>query len=485
MPVDEQVQQVLECFATLGAPPLTTLSPEEARQRPTIADAVDELQERRGETGEPEAVSNVHDEMIQGPAGDIRARIYRPEAEGPLPMLMYFHAGGWVLGDLERGDGTCRAMANLAQCVVVSVGYRLAPEHPFPAAVQDAYAATQWAVAASPSLGGDPTRLAVSGEGAGGNLAAVVTQMARDSNTHMPIYQVLIYPILNDAFDTPSYIHSAHVRPLTREEMRWYWNHYLPEPAAGANEYASPLRAEELAGLPAGLIVTAEYDVLRDEGEAYGRRLEEAGVPMVIRRYAGMVHGFLEMAPVVEDACNALREIAGWLRSAFSLPSAGAEQPGLSRAEAPLVEVQEGLSMANIGAEVTGAPLMQTPEEAENHMVGNASLHEDAGRDEMAPTAAAEESASAAPAASEVSEATPRAPLESGVVVRVGMEVVDAQGHHMGKVKAVRASDFVVDRRFRRDIALPFQAIQMTGERVVLNVPAKDATKIDWSQPSA
>src|ERR1051326_6158749 len=128
MPVDEQVQQVLECFATLGAPPLTSLSPADARRRPTIADAVDELRERRGETLEPEAVGNVHDEIIRGPASEIEARIYRPQAEGPLPMLVYFHAGGWVLGDLSRGDATCRALANLAQCVVISVGYRLAPE---------------------------------------------------------------------------------------------------------------------------------------------------------------------------------------------------------------------------------------------------------------------------------------------------------------------------------------------------------------------
>lgn len=432
MPVDEQIQRVLDYYATLGAPPLTALAPEAARRRPTIIDAVNGLRQQRGEAVAPEAVGAVHDEIIQGPEGAIRARIYRAEASGPLPILMYFHSGGWVLGDLEQCDATCRALTNLARCVVVSVAYRLAPEHPFPAAVQDAYAATQWAAAAASALGADPLRLAVCGEGAGGNLAAVVTLMARDSNTRVPIYQVLVYPIMNYAFDTPSYEHQAYVRPLTKKKMRWFWEHYLPEAKAGANYYASPLRAGDVSDLPPGLILTAEYDVLRDEGEAYGRRLEAAGVPMVVRRWAGMTHGFLDMAPVVEEARRGLLEIAEWLQTAFQVSPTlkAAEGPAVSGVQAGPAEVQEGLHMAAITERVTSAP------------------------------------------------------LESGLLVRVGMEVVSSDGRHMGTVKAVRASDFVIDRRFRRDLTAPFEAIQEVGKRVMLSVPAREATKMDWSHLS-
>ncbi len=432
MPVDEEVQRVLDYYATLGAPPLTALSPEAARRRPTIVDAVNGLRQQRGETVEPEAVGAVRDEVIQGPEGAIRARIYRAEASGPLPLLMYFHDGGWMLGDLDQCDATCRALANLARCVVVSVAYRLAPEHRFPAAVQDAYAATQWAAAAAAALGADPLRLAVCGEGAGGNLAAVVALMARDSNTRAPIYQVLVYPILNDAFDTPSYAHQAYVRPLTKREMRWFWNHYLPEAKAGANSYASPLRAEDVSDLPPGLILTAEYDVLRDEGEAYGRRLEAAGVPMVVRRRAGMTHGFLDMAPVVEEARKGLLEIAGWLQAAFQVSPTlrAAEERPLSGGQVAPAEMQEGLHMAGMTEKVASVP------------------------------------------------------LEGGLLVRVGMEVVSSDGQHMGTVKAVRAGDFVIDRRFRRDVVAPFEAIQEAGERVVLNVPARDVTKMNWAHPS-
>ncbi|HLW02626.1 MAG TPA: alpha/beta hydrolase [Ktedonobacterales bacterium] len=333
MPVDEQVQKVLERYAAFGAPPLVRLSPQEARQRPTIRDAVNALRRERGEVVVPEAVSMVRDEMLQGPEGEIGVRLYRPEASGPLPMLVYFHGGGWVLGNLESSDATCRALANLTRCLVISVGYRLAPEHRFPAAVQDAYAAMQWARENAARLGGDATRLAVGGEDAGGNLAAVVTLMARDSQMDKPLYQVLIYPILDDAFSTPSYEHNAYVRPLTRDEMRWFWGYYLPKPAAGANEYASPLRAEDMRDLPPGLIVTAEFDVVRDEAEAYGGHLEAAGVPMAMRRRAGMVHGFLDMAPVVREARKGLEEIADWLRVAFYPPSAEAGAEGQTRQE--------------------------------------------------------------------------------------------------------------------------------------------------------
>ncbi len=453
--VDEQVQKVLERYASFGAPPLVTLSPQEARQRPTIRDAVNALRQQRGETLAPETVASVHDEVIQGPEVPIGLRIYRPDAAGRLPMLVYFHGGGWVLGDLESSDATCRALTNLVRCLVISVNYRLAPEHPFPAAVQDAYAATQWVIEHAAQLGGDVTRLAVGGEDAGGNLAAVVGLMARDSQAHMPLYQVLIYPIMNHAFSTPSYEHNAYVRPLTRDEMRWFWGHYLPNPAAGANEYASPVRAEDFSDLPPGLIMTAEYDTVRDEGEAYGWYLEAAGVPMVLRRRQGLVHGFLDMAPVVKEAEQGLLEIASWLRLAFNpkLPSAGTQQRVAPRE-------------ADVSAEALESLLGRASEPAEDEVVGNATLQEDASR---------RCGSLARPGSGSLS-----APLETGIPVRVGMEVVGSDGHRMGKVKEVRSSDFVIDRRFRRDIALPFEAIHQAGDRVVLIVPAEEATKIDW-----
>ncbi len=464
MPVDDQVQHVLECFASFGASPLTALSPQQARRRPTIVDAVTTLRWRRGETIAPEVVGAVRDEVIPGPEGAIRARLYRPESGGPFPMLVYFHGGGWVLGDVDRCDAICRSLTNLVRCLVVSVDYRLAPEHRFPAAVQDAFVVTRWAMMQGQTIGGDPTRVAVAGEGAGGNLAAAVAQMARDSSAPVPIYQVLVYPMLNHAFDTLSYEHNAYVRPLTRADARWFWSHYLPTAAAGANCYASPLQAEDLHQLPPGLILTAEYDVVRDEAEEYGRRLEEAGVPMMVRRCAGMTHGFLEMAPVVERAREALEEMAYWLNAAFSVHEevarAAQEEPGEVRG-APAA-AQEGLTLAELGAKTR-----------DDGVVGNASLREDAARGEAAPAQAA------GPA-----EGMERAPLEGGLVLRVGMEVVGSDGQRMGKVKAVHAGDFVVDRRFRRSVTLPFEAIRAANDRIVLTVPAKDATRMDWSQPA-
>lgn len=511
MPVDEQVQQVLEYYATFGAPPLTTLSPEEARRRPTIVDAVSALRQGRGEPDGLETVGEVRDWVIQGPGGEIPVRIYRPESSGLLPLLVYLHDGGWVLGDLESCDMTCRALANLAQCLVVSVAYRLAPEHPFPAATQDAYAATQWAITAAPALRADPTRLAVSGDGSGGNLAAAVAQMARDSQARMPVYQALICPAMNHAFDTPSYEHHAHVRPLTREEMRWFWKQYLPDAAAGDNPYASPLRADDLRGLPPALIITAEYDPLRDEGEAYGRRLEEAGVPTVVRRSEGMVHGFLDMAPVVERARDALLEMASWLRVAFKDPQepVTAEVFTLLKGTAAFVPVQEGLRMAAISERAMVTLMPESFELVSTRLVQGASAGASAGTGERASAGSADAAATAsgsagpadaereaappavdervsAEAAGEAEEAgtLPQAPLETGVVLRVGMEVVGSDGQRMGKVKAVRVADFVVDRRFRRAVALPFRAIHEAGDQVILSVPAKEATKIDWSQPA-
>jgi acetyl esterase len=233
-------------------------------------------------------------------------------------LLVYFHGGGWVLGGIETHDGVCRELANAAGCVVVSVDYRLAPEHKFPAAVEDCYAATQWAAAHAGDLGADARRLAVGGDSAGGNLAAVVSQMAPDRGGPPIVFELLVYPVTTAAFDTPSYRDNAEGYLLTAGDMRWFWNHYLNGPADADNPYASPLRATRLAGLPPALVITAEFDPLRDEGEQYAQRLEEAGVPTRLIRYDGMIHGFFGMSHMMDKAKAAVREAGANLRLAFS-----------------------------------------------------------------------------------------------------------------------------------------------------------------------
>ncbi len=235
-------------------------------------------------------------------------------------MLVFFHGGGWVIGDLETPDGTCRALANRAGCVVVSVDYRLAPENKFPAAPQDTYAATQWVAANAASIHVDPARIAVGGDSAGGNLAAVTAQMARDRGGPRLVFQLLVYPVIDGACDTASYRDNAEGYLLTKDMMRWFWNHYVRDAEDLFNPIASPLRARSLKGLPPALVQTAEFDPLRDEGEAYAAQLKQAGVPVRLTRYNGMIHGFFGMASVMDRAKTAIDEAGAALRSAFALP---------------------------------------------------------------------------------------------------------------------------------------------------------------------
>ena len=269
MPLEPQAQAFLEQLAATGAQPLHELSVEQARQ---VIVTLFETQ------GEPKPVGAVQDCTIPGAAGEMPARIYRPHGTGPFPVLVYCHGGGWVIGNLDAYDATCRALTKAAGCLVVAMEYRLAPEHKFPAAPEDYYAATQWVAANATALGGDPRRIAVGGDSAGGNLAAVVAQMARDRGGPALCYQVLVYPVTDYNFGTPSYREHAEGYLLTKEAMTWFWNHYLPSPAEGSHPMASPLRAARLNGLPAAFVLTAEFDPLRDEGEAYAARLREAGV---------------------------------------------------------------------------------------------------------------------------------------------------------------------------------------------------------------
>jgi len=295
-------------MASAGVAPLGTLPPIEARAA-SLA--------RRVPPRRPEDVHHVEDRVVPGPAGDLPVRIYRPSDEPGLPLLVWFHGGGWVIGDLGTVDLSLRKIANGAQCVVVSVDYRLAPEHPFPAAVEDAFAATCWAAEHASELRADRNRLAVGGESAGGTLATVVALLARGTSGPRIAHQTLVYPVTNHDFSTPSYAENAEGYLLTRQAMDWFWGHYLGADGDGSDWRASPLRAKSLAGLPPAHILTMEFDPLRDEGEAYAARLQDAGVPVVLSRYEGAIHGSFTMPEVLDDGARAVEEVALQLRSVF------------------------------------------------------------------------------------------------------------------------------------------------------------------------
>ncbi len=302
MPLHPQAKTFLDQRAALGVRPVAELSVEAAREQAVrVARAL----------GPGEQVAHVEDRLLPGPYGDIPIRIYLPERRGPFPVLVYFHGGGWVVGNLETVDVFCRSMTNLARCAVVSVNYRHAPEHKFPIPVEDAYAATQWAATHAATFSGDPARLAVGGTSAGGTQAAVVALMTRDRGGPPIACQLLIVPVIDSSFETTSYRENAEGYGLTAEAMRWYWGHYLRSEADAAHPYAAPIRAPSLRGLPPAVVATAELDPLRDEGEAYAARLRADGVPVTFRRYDGMIHQFLgpqanaEMAAALRQALSA------------------------------------------------------------------------------------------------------------------------------------------------------------------------------------
>ena len=306
MPVDAQTAAVLEAVESLGLPPVNECSPEDAR---TNFDS-------RPRAAGPE-VGKVEDRTVPGPAGDIPVRIFTPAGSGPFPILMWYHGGGWVIGNVRTHDGLCRHLCQQANCVVVSVDYRLAPEHKYPAAADDCYAATAWAAANGAAINGDATKLAVAGDSAGGNLSAVVSLMARDKGGPAIVHQLMVYPVTEFKLDTPSYSQNADGYLLTKAGMIWFWGHYLGNEGDGAEPYASPMRATDLSGLPPALVITAEFDPLRDEGEEYARRLTQAGTPTACTRYDGVVHGFFGMPELVDKGAQAIAEACKALREAF------------------------------------------------------------------------------------------------------------------------------------------------------------------------
>jgi acetyl esterase len=304
-----EIRSLLDQQATSGRPPLHHQSVEQARAF-HVADAA-------ALNGPPAPVAAVADRRVPGPAGELPVRVYTPEGSPPFPIVVFFHGGGWVVGTLDTYDPLCRALAAATPAVVVSVDYRLAPEHRWPAAVEDAYAATEWASRNAAALGGVQHRLAVAGDSAGGNLAAVVALGARDRGGPAIAFQLLVYPVLDVAGGTASWQEYADGYHLTADGMRWYWDHYLGG-ADGAAPDASPLRAAFVGGLPPALVIGAEYDILRDEGEAYAARLAEAGVDASASRHAGVVHGFVRWRAVTGAAEDALQEAAAALRSALA-----------------------------------------------------------------------------------------------------------------------------------------------------------------------
>jgi len=309
MALDPQAQAVIDLVIKSGRPAYNTLSPKDARQlfRET----------RPASTPTPPEIGAVRNLVAQGPGGPIPLRVYRPAgvaASVALPGLLYFHGGGWVIGDLDTHDVLCRQLTAEAGVTVVNVDYRLAPEHKFPAAADDAWAATRWTVAHASEFGVDAGRLAVGGDSAGGNLAAVVALQARDAGAPVIKLQVLVYPVTDVAAESRSYQDFSEGYMLTRESMRWFTAHYLA--AAGqANDWrVSPLRASSHAGLPPALVVTAGFDPLRDEGAAYAAKLQQAGVLVDYVCYGGMIHGFAGMGKLIETGNRAVSHIAATLR---------------------------------------------------------------------------------------------------------------------------------------------------------------------------
>ncbi len=312
-----QMSAVLDELQAMGPKPLETLTAVEARQQPTPADAVKRVVAKQGKPTTPDpAVASV-DRTIQGPGGALPVRVYTPTTgDGPFPVVVYYHGGGWIIADKEVYDGGARALSKLANAVVVSVDYRQGPEHRFPAAHDDAYATYEWALKNASSIRGDSTRVALAGESAGGGLAVATAIMVRDRNAQMPAAVISVYPIAGTDTTTASYVENATAKPLSRAAMSWFFENYLRGPQDRQDPRVN-LVAADLRGLPPTTIINAQIDPLRSEGEMLADRLRSAGVEVDQRTYDGVAHEFFGMGMVVDKAMDAQQRAAAALKKAF------------------------------------------------------------------------------------------------------------------------------------------------------------------------
>jgi acetyl esterase len=308
MPVDPQIRALLD--KGTGVPATHTLPVDVARAQ---------YEARIALMAPPADIAGVREQTIDGLGGPLRIRIYTPHGTAPFPLLVFFHGSGFVLCSLDTHDGMCRNLCAGAGCVVASVDYRLAPEHKFPAGIEDCLHATRWAAAHAAELGANPIRIAVAGDSAGANMAAVTAVRVRDESGPALCGQLLLYPVTDyHTPGTPSYKENAENYGLTRDTMVWFWAHYLNDESESAHPHACPLRTRDLSGLPPALVITAEYDPLRDEGEFYAAKLRTAGVPTAVTRYDGVNHGFMFWVGVVDKAGVAMNEACEWLRGVFA-----------------------------------------------------------------------------------------------------------------------------------------------------------------------
>ena len=313
-----EMKSVLDKLAELGAKPLHTLSVEEARAQPTPADAVAAVMEEKGIEPGPASAIATRDIVIPGPAGDIMARVYTPAGDGPFPVIVYYHGGGWVIADIDTYDASARQLSLGAEAVVVSSHYRQAPEDMFPASHDDAYAAYVWAVENSGELNGDAARMAIAGESAGANLAANVAIMARDAKITQPLHQLLVYPIAGNDMTTPSYVENADAAPLGKADMAWFVDHAFAAEEDAADPRINLVDRDDLSGLPPATLITAQIDPLRSESIAYGEALMAAGGKVEMNNYDGVTHEFFGMGSVVPQAVEAMTFATTNLKAALA-----------------------------------------------------------------------------------------------------------------------------------------------------------------------
>ncbi|HYL99432.1 MAG TPA: alpha/beta hydrolase [Blastocatellia bacterium] len=310
MPLDPQIKSMVDMVKMMEPLDLGTVPVGQTR-------AAFKMLASMGGAGDP--MQKTEDLQIPGPGGDIKARVYRPLDAGTLPALVFFHGGGWVIGAIETHEGLCKSLASRAGCAVISVDYRLAPENKFPAGLEDCYAAARWVQDHADEIGLDALRIGLGGDDAGGNLAAAVSIMLRDKGEPMPRFQLLIYPVTDYCVPSkPSLVENGEGYLLTSRDMVWFFEQYLNSAEDGTNALVSPLRAERLDGLPPALVITAEFDPLRDEGEMYAARLRDCGVTAETRRYDGMIHAFLSLSSMSDRARKALNETGEALKSALA-----------------------------------------------------------------------------------------------------------------------------------------------------------------------